>query len=65
MSSAWRCYERIANGLGMPDDARHLLGLAASRELRRGGQVFDLAAFPEVVDADSLFQDTRPHGLGW
>jgi hypothetical protein len=33
----------------MPDDARHLLGLAASREVRRGGQAFDLAAFPEVV----------------
>lgn len=42
-------YERIADGLGMPDDARHLLGLAASREVRRGGQAFDLAAFPEVV----------------
>jgi hypothetical protein len=42
-------YERIATGLGMPDDARHLLGLAASRELQRGGQPFDLAAFPEVV----------------
>ncbi|MDX6331362.1 MAG: hypothetical protein QOI83_3745, partial [Streptomycetaceae bacterium] len=32
-----------------PDDARHLLGLAASREVRSGGQAFDLAAFPEVV----------------
>jgi transcriptional regulator with XRE-family HTH domain len=42
-------YERIADGLGMPDDARHLLGLAASREVRSGGQAFDLAAFPEVV----------------
>lgn len=42
-------FERIANGLGMPDDARHLLGLAASRETRKGGAAFDLAAFPEVV----------------
>lgn len=42
-------YERIADGLNMPDDARHLLGLAASREKRTGGVAFDLAAFPEVV----------------
>ncbi|MEU5978764.1 helix-turn-helix transcriptional regulator [Streptomyces sp. NPDC047315] len=41
-------YERIADGLSMPDDTRHLLGLAASRE-RSGGAAFDLAAFPEVV----------------
>lgn len=42
-------YERIADGLDMPDDARHLLGLAASREKRVGGAAFDLAAFPEIV----------------
>ncbi|MFE9851139.1 MULTISPECIES: helix-turn-helix domain-containing protein [Streptomyces] len=42
-------YERIADGLAMPDDARHLLGLAATREKRAGGAAFDLAAFPEVV----------------
>ncbi|MGW3730135.1 helix-turn-helix domain-containing protein [Streptomyces sp. NPDC000851] len=42
-------YERIADGLHMPDDARHLLGLAASRERRSGGAAFDLTAFPEVV----------------
>jgi transcriptional regulator with XRE-family HTH domain len=42
-------YERIADGLNMPDDARHLLGLAAGREKRSGGAAFDLAAFPEVV----------------
>ncbi|MFE1960036.1 hypothetical protein [Streptomyces sp. NPDC059479] len=42
-------YERIADGLTMPDDARHLLGLAAGREKRSGGAAFDLAAFPEVV----------------
>ncbi|GAA3137529.1 helix-turn-helix domain-containing protein [Streptomyces rectiviolaceus] len=42
-------YERIANGLRMPDDARHLLGLAAGREKHSGGAAFDLAAFPEVV----------------
>ncbi|MBC2908313.1 helix-turn-helix domain-containing protein [Streptomyces cupreus] len=42
-------YERIADGLHMPDDARHLLGLAAGRERRAGGPAFDLAAFPEVV----------------
>ncbi|MFC7868007.1 helix-turn-helix domain-containing protein [Streptomyces murinus] len=42
-------YERIADGLHMPDDARHLLGLAASRERLSGGAAFDLAAFPEVV----------------
>jgi transcriptional regulator with XRE-family HTH domain len=42
-------YERVADGLGMPDDARRLLGLAPSRETRSGGVAFDLAAFPEVV----------------
>ncbi|MDW8804608.1 helix-turn-helix domain-containing protein [Streptomyces scabiei] len=42
-------YERIADGLRLPDDARHLLGLASSREKRTGGAAFDLAAFPEVV----------------
>nr|WP_314243956.1 helix-turn-helix domain-containing protein [Streptomyces sp. DSM 40907] len=42
-------YERIADGLAMPDDARHLLGLAAGRERCSGGAAFDLAAFPEVV----------------
>ncbi len=42
-------YERIADGLHMPDDARHLLGLAAGREKRAGGAAFDLATFPEVV----------------
>ncbi|MFE7430284.1 helix-turn-helix domain-containing protein [Streptomyces sp. NPDC057545] len=42
-------YERIADGLNLPDDARHLLGLAASREKGVGGSAFDLAAFPEIV----------------
>lgn len=42
-------FERIADGLALPDDARHLLGLAAGRETRHGAQAFDLAAFPEVV----------------
>ncbi|MET8756187.1 helix-turn-helix domain-containing protein [Streptomyces sp. NPDC004667] len=42
-------YERIADGLSMPDDARHLLGLAGGREKGSGGAAFDLAAFPEVV----------------
>ncbi|MFV8127561.1 helix-turn-helix domain-containing protein [Streptomyces syringium] len=42
-------FERIADGLSLPDDARHLLGLAAGREVRAGGTAFDLAAFPEVV----------------
>ncbi|MET9292621.1 helix-turn-helix domain-containing protein [Streptomyces sp. NPDC003077] len=42
-------YERITDGLRMPDDARHLVGLAAGRERRVGGTAFDLAAFPEVV----------------
>ncbi|MFF9977583.1 helix-turn-helix domain-containing protein [Streptomyces erythrochromogenes] len=42
-------FERIADGLNMPDDARHLLGLAAGRERRSGGAAFDLAVFPEVV----------------
>jgi transcriptional regulator with XRE-family HTH domain len=42
-------YERIADGLSMPDDARRLLGLAPQREKRTGGAAFDLAAFPEIV----------------
>ncbi|GGZ99423.1 hypothetical protein GCM10010371_68570 [Streptomyces subrutilus] len=42
-------YERIADGLDMPDDARHLLGLAAARDRRDGGAAVDLATFPEVV----------------
>lgn len=42
-------YERVADGLTMPDDARRLLGLAPSRETHAGGAAFDLAAFPEVV----------------
>jgi hypothetical protein len=42
-------YERVADGLGMPDDARRLLGLAPGQQARSGGVAFDLAAFPEVV----------------
>ncbi|MGK5632007.1 helix-turn-helix domain-containing protein [Streptomyces sp. URMC 123] len=42
-------YERIANGLGMPDEARGLLGLAARGTASSSGKAFDLAAFPEVV----------------
>lgn len=52
-------YERIADGLNMPDDARHLLGLAASREKRSGGAAFDLAAFPEVVRVYSAQASAR------
>ncbi|GAU67074.1 transcriptional regulator [Streptomyces sp. NBRC 110611] len=42
-------FERVADGLNMPDDARHLLGLASARDSRSGERAFDLAAFPEVV----------------
>jgi transcriptional regulator with XRE-family HTH domain len=42
-------FERVAQGLTMPDDARHLLGLASNSRVRAGGSAFDLAAFPEVV----------------
>lgn len=42
-------FERIAEGTGMPDDARHLLGLAASREKRGGGPAFELSTWPEIV----------------
>ncbi|WP_395369734.1 helix-turn-helix domain-containing protein [Streptomyces tubercidicus] len=42
-------FERIADGLNMPNAARHLLGLASARDTRSGGQAFDLTAFPEVV----------------
>lgn len=52
-------YERIADGLDMPDDARHLLGLAAGRERRFGGAAFDLAAFPEVVRVYSAQASAR------
>ncbi|WP_329313344.1 helix-turn-helix domain-containing protein [Streptomyces sp. NBC_01278] len=52
-------YERIADGLNMPDDARHLLGLAAGREKRSGSAAFDLAAFPEVVRVYSAQASAR------
>ncbi|MFJ4792474.1 helix-turn-helix domain-containing protein [Kitasatospora purpeofusca] len=42
-------FERIADGLNMPNDARRLLGLAPQRESRAPGAAFDLAAFPEIV----------------
>ncbi|MGW2629278.1 helix-turn-helix domain-containing protein [Streptomyces chattanoogensis] len=42
-------FERIADGLNMPDDSRKLLGLASARDTHHVGRVFDLAAFPEVV----------------
>ncbi|MEU8550184.1 helix-turn-helix transcriptional regulator [Streptomyces roseoverticillatus] len=42
-------FERIADGLCLPDDARHLLGLASKREVGATGKAFELAAFPEVV----------------
>ncbi|MBF6050732.1 transcriptional regulator [Streptomyces eurocidicus] len=42
-------FERIADGLCLPDDARHLLGLASKREAGATGKTFELAAFPEVV----------------
>ncbi|WKU45943.1 XRE family transcriptional regulator [Streptomyces sp. VNUA116] len=42
-------FERIADGLCLPDDARHLLGLASKREVGATGKLFELAAFPEVV----------------
>ncbi|MEU1373152.1 helix-turn-helix transcriptional regulator [Streptomyces triculaminicus] len=58
-------YERIADGLRMPDDARRLLGLAAGPEKRSGGVAFDLAAFPEVVrvyaDQGSCAQEIQQH----
>ena len=42
-------FERVAEGLEMPDDARRMLGLAPNREPVSGGKAFDLAAIPEVV----------------
>ncbi|MFI1017906.1 helix-turn-helix domain-containing protein [Streptomyces sp. NPDC020965] len=42
-------YERIANGLTMPNATRQLLGLAANKEEQHGGTAFDLSDFPEVV----------------
>ncbi|MCX4749801.1 hypothetical protein OG455_30530 [Kitasatospora sp. NBC_01287] len=42
-------FERIADGLSMPDDARHLLGLAPQREERAGGAAFDFVRLPAVV----------------
>ncbi|MEV7773065.1 helix-turn-helix transcriptional regulator [Kitasatospora sp. NPDC086791] len=43
-------FERIADGLQMPDPARRLLGLAPRAEGQRTvGAAFDLAAFPEIV----------------
>ncbi|MFD8084093.1 helix-turn-helix domain-containing protein [Kitasatospora sp. NPDC059722] len=43
-------FERIADGLNLPDSARRLLGLAPRTEGQRtSGTAFDLAAFPEIV----------------
>ncbi|MFE4516287.1 helix-turn-helix domain-containing protein [Kitasatospora sp. NPDC056783] len=43
-------FERIADGLQMPDPARRLLGLASRTSGQRtAGSAFDLSAFPEVV----------------
>ncbi|MDI6411066.1 MULTISPECIES: helix-turn-helix domain-containing protein [Streptomyces] len=49
-------FERVADGLSMPDDARCLLGLAGTRHVfgnaglaRDRGPAWDLAAFPEIV----------------
>lgn len=43
-------FERIADGLNLPDDARRLLGLAPRSDGRHApGSAFDLAAFPEIV----------------
>lgn len=41
-------FERIADGLSMPDAARQVLGLAARRRAL-GGVAFDLATWPEIV----------------
>ncbi|MFJ4090564.1 helix-turn-helix domain-containing protein [Kitasatospora sp. NPDC089913] len=46
-------FERIADGLNMPADARRMLGLAPQRESRTPGAAFDLAAFPEIVRVHS------------
>ncbi|MFF0295535.1 helix-turn-helix domain-containing protein [Kitasatospora sp. NPDC004615] len=40
-------FERIADGLSMPDAARQILGLAARR--RVSSTAFELAAWPEIV----------------
>ncbi|WP_031074062.1 helix-turn-helix domain-containing protein [Streptomyces sp. NRRL WC-3742] len=43
-------FERIADGLNLPDPARRLLGLAPRTEGRHStGSAFDLAAFPEII----------------
>ncbi|MGW6915469.1 helix-turn-helix domain-containing protein [Kitasatospora sp. NPDC054939] len=43
-------FERIADGLGLPDDARRALGLARRSDGRRHpGDAFDLAAIPEII----------------
>ncbi|MBO1415431.1 helix-turn-helix transcriptional regulator [Streptomyces sp. FH025] len=43
-------FERIADGLNLPDDARRLIGLAPRSDGRRApGSAFYLAAFPEIV----------------
>ncbi|MFJ1938843.1 MULTISPECIES: helix-turn-helix domain-containing protein [unclassified Kitasatospora] len=43
-------FERIADGLNLPDGARRLLGLAPSPNGRRSpGSAFDLVTFPEIA----------------
>ncbi|WP_438487469.1 hypothetical protein [Streptomyces sp. S186] len=34
-------FERVATGLNMPDDARHLLGLAPAHDVRSGERGID------------------------
>lgn len=42
-------FERIADGLNMPNCARRLMGLAAAHDARNSGKTFDLSELPEVV----------------
>jgi transcriptional regulator with XRE-family HTH domain len=46
-------YERIADGLGVPDDGRHLLGLASRREEHGGESGRNLSALSEIVRVHS------------
>lgn len=58
-------FERVADGLGMPDDARHLLGLASRRPVRGGGTECDPADSPEVTrvyaEQAAAAQEIRSH----
>lgn len=53
-------FERVAEGLAMPDAARHLLGLASNRDVRSGGQASTSPRSPKSSASTARRQAPRP-----